>query len=363
MSEKKIPWWQPEITGEELPYIERAVADNFVNDGPLTKEFERAIAERIGVKHAMAVTSGTMALFVSLKAVGVGPGDEVIVPDLTFIATANAVRLTGATPILVDIDPVPLPLSPSAVEQALTPKVKTIIPVHVTGRATDMEALLVIARSRKIAVVEDAAEALTSQYKGRDLGTWGDFGCFSFAANKTISTGQGGMVVTDDDELFKKIWPLKDQGRLQRGSGGDDLHPLVGYNFKYTDLQAGFGLGQLHHLEQRILRMRQIYDIYHEELSQEPWISVFPLQAGGTPQWTDVHLDRRDELAAYLQSRGMDCRKYWYPLHSQQCFGLMDEAFPESTRMSARSLWLPSAFTLTDEDIRTICEEIKNFLS
>ncbi|OGF64206.1 hypothetical protein A2661_00480 [Candidatus Giovannonibacteria bacterium RIFCSPHIGHO2_01_FULL_45_24] len=361
MENKKIPWWQPQVEKEDYEFIKRALDANFVNEGPLTEEFEKKIAYFVGAKHAVATTSCTAAIFLSLKAVGVGQGDEVIVPDATFIATVNAVELAGAKPVLVDIDPETLAISVEAIKKAITPKTKAIIPVHVTGRGANMEAILDIAKKNNIFVIEDAAEALGSKHKGKFLGTLGSAGCFSFAANKTLATGQGGMIVTDSDEVFKKLRPLKDHGRPVHGTGGDDTHDTIGYNFRMTDLQAAVGLGQFAHLKERLQRMKKNYQLYAENLKDIKEIKIFHSRSEEMPQWTDVATDKRDELEKYLRGKNIDCRKYWHPIHRQLPYKLPDENFPVSSALLPKSLWLPSAFTLTDEDVLRVCDEIKKF--
>ena len=184
-------------------------------------------------------------------ALGIEPGDEVIVPDLTFIATANAARLAGAAVVLVDVDPHRLTLSPQAVEAAITPRTRAVVPVDVNGRGADYVALERICRDRGLVMVCDAAEALGSRYDGKPLGSYGDAACFSFSPNKTLTTGQGGMIVTKSASMADRLYELKDQGRRVRGSGGDDLHPVMGFNFKFTDLQAAVGLAQLEAFDAR----------------------------------------------------------------------------------------------------------------
>lgn len=347
----------------ERHYINQALDTNYVNEGPLVAEFEKKIAALVGAEHAIAATSCTAGLFLGLKAVGVGPGDEVIVPDMTFIATANAVEMTGAKTVLVDVDPTTLTISVPAIKKALTPKTKAIVPVHVTGRAAAIEEIMALAHEHNLAVVEDAAEALGSMHQGKYLGTFGQVGCFSFSANKTITTGQGGMVVTNNPDLALSMRSFKDQGRPQRGTGGNDIHDTVGFNFKMTDLQAGLGLGQYTFFEERTTRMRRHYELYYQELHTIPEITFFPcaLETGAVPQWTDIKIERRDELEQYLKDNNIDSRKYWYPIHSQKAYKLPDDNFPNSTAVSPKSLWLPSAFTLTDEDVMEVCRVIKEF--
>ena len=360
---KRLPWWSPQIGPHELGLVKEVLESGYINEGEVVERFERAIADQVGAKHAVAATSGTAALFLALAGLGVGEGDEVVVPDVTFIATANAVRLTGATPILVDVDPATLNLDPAAFERAIGSRTKAVVPVHVTGRGADMERIVAIARARELFVVEDAAEALRSKHQGRWLGTWGHAGCFSFSPNKTITTGQGGIVVTDDERLAGRLRELKDQGRPVRGTGGDDLHPALGYNFKLTNLQAAVGMGQLRYLEERLARQKRIHELYAEGLRGVRGIALLPFDvAGGAcPQWTDALCDRRDALAAHLTANGAGCRKFWHPLHTQAPYRAPDDAFPNAIAGTSRALWLPSAFTLTDDDVRHAVALIRRF--
>lgn len=363
MIDRKIPWWEPQIKAREHELVSEVLTSGYVNEGPVAFAFEEKIATLVGSAHAITATSCTSALFLALKGLGVGHGDEVIVPDMTFIATANAASLCGATPILVDVNPDDLTMSIPALRAAITPRTKAIVPVHVTGRAANMVEILKIAKEHSLFVVEDAAEALLSKYNGQYLGTLGDAGCFSFSPNKTITTGQGGVVVTNNPELNVRIRQLKDQGRPVRGSGGDDKHDVIGYNFKFTNVQAAIGMGQLDYLPERARVMQNIYTLYRENLSDIPEISFYPcdLAQGAVPQWTDIYLDQRDELSAYLLENNIDSRKYWFPLHTQKAYLQTDEQFPISSKLSPKSLWLPSAFTLTDEEVLHVCKKIRAF--
>src|ERR1700730_4776392 len=273
---RTLDFWIPQFGAEEKALVAAVIDTGFLNDGQVTTQFEMRVAELLGCKHVVATTSGTIAIFLALAGVGVGAGDEVIVPDVTFIATANAVTLAGAKPVLVDVDPLRLTLDPQCVERAITSRTKAIVPVHVSGRAADLGALIDIAAHHGLAVIEDAAEGFLSKCQGKFLGTFGIAGCFSLSPNKTITTGQGGLVATDDHRLHARLRELKDQGRSVRGTGGDDSHGSVGYNFKFTNLQAAVGLGQLKDLPRRLDRMRSIYQVYAKELKGVPGISVLP---------------------------------------------------------------------------------------
>jgi perosamine synthetase len=360
----KIEWWTPQIGPKEKELINEVLDNNFPNEGELTTLFEQKLSKLLNCKHAVAVNNATAAMFLSLKALNIGPGDEVIVPDITFIATANAVEMSGAKPILVDINPKTLNIDPKVFERAITKKTRAVIPVHVSGRASDMSTIMNIAESNDIFIVEDAAEAFMSKHKGKFLGTFGKSGCFSFSPRKTITTGQGGVIITDDDEFYIRLRELKDQGRKVRGTGGDDLHNAIGYNFKFTDLQAALGLGQLTYLESRIKRMRRNYSLYVEGLKGLDGIALFNfnINEGELPQWNDAIVELRDDLDKHLENNSIYCRRYWFPVHTQVPYKLPDDNFPNSTKLSPKAIWLPSAFTLSDEDIITVCDSIKEFM-
>lgn len=361
---RAIPWWTPQMSGGELQAVQEVLDSNYLNEGDVTERFENELAGLLGVKHVVAVTSGTAAISLALAGVGVGPGDEVIVPDLTFIATANAVSLIGARSVLVDVNPRTLTLDPEAAARAITPRTKAIAPVHVSGRGADMPELLDLARRQGLAVVEDAAEGFLSKKYGKYLGTHGNAGCLSFSPNKTITTGQGGAILTNDASLHRRLRELKDQGRPVRGTGGDDTHYSIGYNFKFTNLQAAVGLAQLRHLHPRLERMRQIYLGYSARLQDLQGLSLpgFDIAGGESPQWTDCLVENRDALDQYLAARQVHCRRFWHPIHTQAPYRLPAERFPNSSRVGPKALWLPSAFTLSDADVADVCRHISAFL-
>lgn len=360
---KKIPWWQPQIGREELELVTEVVKSNFLNDGDYTTKFESEVARLLGCKYAVAVTSGTAAIFLSLKAAGMGHGDEVVVSDLTFIATANAVSMCGAKPILVDIDPQTLNMDPKSFERAVTNETRAVVPTHVSGRGAKMEEILKVAKKYNLIVIEDAAEAFMSKYQGKFLGTYGLTGCFSFSPPKIITTGQGGMIVTNDKEVYWALRKLKDQGRPNRGTGGADIHHSVGFNFKFTNLQAAVGLGQLTQLKKRMQRMVRINELYHKLLDGFHGITIFDAdtQNGELPLWTDALCKKRNKLESFFKKKGIECRRFWFPIHTQKPYKLADRLFPASTRLSPQALWLPSAFTMSDQDVRYVCREIVKF--
>ncbi len=363
MMSGRIAWWQPELDKEERERVIQVLASNYINDGEVTEEFARRIATLSDAKFGLGVTSGTSAIYLSLVALGVGHGDEIIIPDMTFIATANAVSMADAMPVLVDVDPGTLNISVAAMEAAITSKTKAVVPVHVSGRAADMKNILRVCQQRGLAVVEDAAEAFCSRHNGRNLGTFGQTGCFSFSPNKVITTGQGGVIVTNDAAIFQRLRELKDQGRPLRGTGGADVHERIGFNFKLTNLQGAVGLGQLEKLDARLERIRQTYRIYRDELAGVNGIRVLPfkIETGEQPQWIDALAERRDELDDFLAKNGAGCRRFWFPLHTQKPYLRDDSDFPNSTRLGKEAIWLPSAFQMIDNDVRTVCRLIRQF--
>ena len=362
--QRTIDFWVPQFGSEEKTRLAEVIDSGYLNDGEVTTRFERQIAELLGCKHVVATTSGTSAIFLALAGAGIKAGDEVLVPDVTFIATANAVSLAGATPVLVDVDPHTLNMDPVAAERAITSKTKAIVPVHVSGRAADLASLGEIAKRHGLALIEDAAEALLSKYRGKYLGTIGMAGCFSLSPNKTITTGQGGLIATNDDRLHVRLRELKDQGRPVKGTGGDDTHQSLGFNFKFTNLQAAIGLAQLKELPRRADRMRSIYKGYRDGLQGVAGISVIPFNVdeGELPQWTDVLVEQRDVLYEHLASRGMRGRRFWHAIHTQAPYLRNSQDFPNSARQVPHAMWLPSAFTLSDEDVASVCREVGSFV-
>jgi perosamine synthetase len=360
-----IGWWHPVMGVEEAQAVGEVLARGFPNDGDVTEEFAARIASLAEVAHGIGVSSGSAAIYCGLVACGVGPGDEVIVPDLTFVATANAVRLAGAEPILADVRRKDFSLDPEAVEAALSPRTRAIAPVHVNGRGGSIEEIVALAERHDLSVVEDAAEALGSRFSGRPLGSFGHAAAFSFAPTKLVTTGQGGVVVTDDSAVATRVRELKDHGRAVRGTGGADSHPVFGFNFKLTNVQAAIGLAQLNRLEERLARLRTLEDWYAEELEGlEPEIRlVGGDRAGGEAHgWVDAVANDRDALIAHLRTRDIDPREFWLPLHTQPVYAAEESPFPNATWASARGFWLPSALSLERRDVATVGEAVRTFL-
>lgn len=362
---QNIPWFAPAFGAAEKDAVLAVIDSNFVNEGDVTRTFEAKIADLVGVKHCVAVTSGTMAISLALMGLGVGPGDEVIVPDLTFIATANAVRLAGAEVKLVDVEPRRFTIDPEKAAESIGPRTRALVPVDVNGRGADYEALQTLCAEHGLFMVCDACEALGSHHKGRPLGSFGDAGCFSFSPNKILTTGQGGMIATNNTDLYHRLLELKDQGRRARGTGGNDRHPALGYNFKLTNLQAALGLAQLERLPERLAQARARDQWYWEGPHNCPGVNVEGLRSaddGEYRQWADVLVDDRPRLEQALSAAAIGFRPFWYPLHTQGPYRQPSDGFEHAIAVSAQGLWLPSAFDLTREQAGRVCDVVAGAL-
>lgn len=338
----------------------------YPNDGAVSDEFGSRIAGLCGVAHGIAVSSGTAALVCALAACGVGEGDEVLVPDLTFVATANAVRAVGARPVLVDVSTEHFGMDPEGALSAITPRTRAILPVHVNGRGGAIVELVELAQDHGLAVIEDAAEALGSRHAGRPLGSFGDAACFSFAASKIITTGQGGAVVTRDASTAERVRQMKDQGRAERGTGGgDDDHPVFGLNFKLTNVQAAIGLAQLEKLPERMEHLRRLRSWYADELADiGPGVELPPTDVAGGEAlcWIDALAEDRDGLVVALRQQGIETRPFWKPVHVHGVHGDSSAAYPSATWVSAHALWLPSALSVDRAAAAAVGTALRDFV-
>ena len=331
-------------------------------EGDQCLTFEKRYADYLGSNHFRLTCSGSYALHAAIVGLGIGPGDEVIVPAHTYMATATSVLTAGAIPVVTDVDE-SITMDPDALEDAVGPQTKAVIPVHVSGRAADMEKITKIAEAHGLHVIEDAAEAFMSKGGGRYLGAFGVTGCFSFSPLKLITTGQGGVVTTNDEAVMNRLRQIKDQGRLGRSTGVDYVIPSIGYNFKLTNLQAAVGMGQLETLDWRMARLRGHYRVYERELDgiEEITLPGFDVENGEVPLWTDVLAERRDELEAYLRDNGIDSRRFWIPIHTQPSYRADGANFPNCTQAMNKALWLPADFDLTEEDVKYVCDTIREY--
>lgn len=362
-NKQKLLFWEPVIGKKEILNIKKALVSNHPNEGIFTRLFEKKIRKLLNVKYAVCVTSGTSSIFLALKSLGIKEGDEVIIPDLTFGATANAVNWSGAKLILCDVDD-NLSLDISILKKLINKKTKAIIPVHVSGRATNLDQILKLAKKNNIFVVEDAAEALFSRYKKKFLGTFGHIGCFSLTASKIITTGQGGVLVTNNKFFFREITLLKNNG-VKFMNNDNFKHIRSGYNFKFTNIQAAMGLAQIDSIQSRALKLKNNYKLYYHELKNVNEIKVqkFDVKNGSLPLWINVLAKRSNKLFNFLKKKNIFCRKFWYPLHTQIPYKKKKKFFKKSSVLSKELLWLPSSLKLSKKDIVYICIQIKKFYS
>jgi len=360
-----IPVANPDIGAEEEEAVLEAVRSGWISSqSPYVEQFEREFATWLGVKHAIAVSNGTAALHLALLALGIGSGDEVLVPDLTFASPANMVILTGARPAFIDVTREYWCIDPTDIKRRLTKRVKAIIVVHLYGHPADMDKILEIARENNIRVIEDAAEAHGAEYKGRKVGTFGDIATFSFYANKIITTGEGGMIVTNNDELADRIRLMRDHGMRPRY-----WHIIFGFNYRMTGLQAAVGLAQLRKIDMLLERKRRIAKIYEEILGNVPGIELHPKMMWAKPSYWlySILVDEkkyglsRDRLMMELEKRSIETRRFFHPLHVMPAFSNYSDEKPYaiSTYLSQHGLNLPSGPRISDDDIEYVAKTIK----
>lgn len=362
----KIPQFLPWVGKEEYASIESCFDINWITEGPLAKEFNERLLELTGAKFGVFAPNGTLAIYLALRAVDIGPGDEVIVPDFTFIGSANAVEMTGATPVFCDVNRVNFQIDVASAEKKITPHTKAVMPVHIYGTTADMDSVMAFAKKHNILVVEDAAQAIGVRYKGRHAGTFGKTSTFSFFADKTITTGEGGMIVTDDEKTYDRLLFLRNQGRKHRGTF---IHPEMGYNFRMTDIQCAIGLTQLKKLPQIIERKNTLRAVYEENLRGIEEISLFRPEPGADwiPFRVGINAKRAHELMQFMTEKGIESRTYFYPLHRQPCYNYLpesarrDEDFPNAIYGYESGVCLPTFPTLKEEEVKYICSAIRDF--
>ena len=361
MKKRIIPQTEPWLGKEELKHLAESIKNQWISGGPKLKEFQEKIAKIFGVKYAIAVCNGTQALYVALKMVDIGPGDEVIVPDFTFIATANAVVWAGAKPVFIDVDKRTFNIDPAKIEVLITPKTKAILPVHIYGQSANMPEIMRIAKKHNLKVIEDAAQGICVTYQKKAVGSFGEVGCLSFYADKVLTTGEGGMVLTNDDKLAEKAVILLNQGRTGRGWY---IHDHLGYNFRMTDLQAGVGLGQLTKLKEIIRRRKRNEKLYRKYLANVKEVEFPHEDPEGykVPFRNLIIVKDPQALLEFLNNEGVKANRSFYPLHLQPCY--KEEAgksFPNSLYLYEHLLRLPSGTLLKEEEIKYVCQKIKEF--
>ena len=370
MTSMRVPLSAPDITEAEIEAVVHVLRTPQLSLGPKLEAFERATADYVGASQAVAVNSGTSGLHLCIRCLGIGEGDEVIVPSYTFIAAANVIRMERATPIFVDIDPATLNLDPSKVEAAITPSTRAILVVHTFGRPADMAALLDIAKRHRLRVIEDACEAIGAECHSRKVGALGDAGVFAFYPNKQITTGEGGMIVTNDSALAEMARALRNQGR---GNAGEWLeHSLVGYNYRLSEMQCALGLEQLRRIESILARRAEVAAMYDQHLRGNPDLTLPGLHIPeGRISWfvyvvrlsDRLQRHHRDAIVAALRKQGIGCGRYFAPIHLQPAYSNLpkpQDPLTVTERVGVRSIALPFFNRISSEEVREVCEKLQD---
>lgn len=361
-----IPIFEPYFIGNEKKYLMECIDSNWISSqGKYIIKFENALSDYHNINHAIATSNCTTALHLSLKSLGIGPGDEVICPDLTFIAPANMISLSGARLVLVDVHPDTLTIDPLLIEKNITKNTKAIIVVHQFGHAAHMDEIMRIASKKNIKIIEDNAESIGAKYNNRMLGTFGDISTFSFFGNKIITTGEGGAVLTNNSEIATRSRVLRDHGMSQKKKY---YHVDIGYNYRMTNMQAAIGLAQVENLDNILTKRKKQMDKYYNELSNVSGITLRKYADWCKPvHWLmtitfDDNIDR-DNFITYMKKQSIDCRQAINPVHRAKHFikEYNEADFPVANKFSKQSVHLPSYTSLSDTQIKHICKVIKRF--
>ena len=357
----RIPIYQPDIGSKEKAYVNQCLDSTWISSkGEFIERFQAGFAGYIGAPQALAVSNGTVALHLALATLGLGAGDEVIVPSLTYISPVNAIRYVGATPVFADSDPVTWQVNVDDVAARITPRTRAIIVVHLYGQACDMVALAALASAHGLLLIEDCAEALGTRIGGRHVGTFGDIATFSFFGNKTITTGEGGMVVARCAAHQKLALKLRGQGLAD---DREYWHDVVGFNFRMTNICAAIGLAQLERAEDFIARKRLLAEAYTRELQGLPL--VLQAEVAGTTHsfWMCSLLtndpEQRDPLRRALREQGIETRPFFHPVHTMPMYAQGQTGLTVAVDLGARGINLPSWPGLGEEGVQTVCAAIR----
>jgi perosamine synthetase len=366
-----IPVFKPSFGEEELEALREPFKTGWIGLGPKTREFEKRFAEYIGTRFAVALNSGTAALHLALKVLNI-EGMEVITTPMTFISTNHAILYNGGIPVFVDIEPDTLNINPTEIEKNITPKTKVLLVVHYGGHACDMDSILEIAKEKNISVVEDTAHGCGGEYKGQKLGSLGDFGCFSFHAVKNMSTGEGGMITTDDPELYRRLLKLRWMGiskdtwsREEKDEKYSWYYNVdeVGFKYHMNDIPAAIGLVQLKKLEKMNLRRKEITERYDEGLKSLKWLEIPVIRSYAKPSHHNyvIKVEKRDQLNIYLQEKGISTGVHYIPNNQYEMYRSFRGDTPISDFVWKKLLTLPLFPDLKDEEVDFIIREIKEF--
>lgn len=354
----KYPVSKPSHRGNELKYLTSAIEQEFTSHlGPTVKLFEENFAQYVGTKYAVSCTSGTTALTLALAALKIAPGDEVIVPEFTMIASAWSVTYLGATPVFVDCGD-DLNVDISQIEAAITPKTKAIMPVHVYGRPCNMDEIMRIAYEYNLYVVEDACEAIGASWKEKKVGSIGDVGCFSLYANKIITSGEGGIITTNDERIYKQLCHLRSMAFNKEHSF---YHPKLAYNFRMTNIQACVALAQLEKIDEFLAKRKEICGWYDKYLTEKT--KRIPREEGSVLWMYDLLVnERRDELIQCLRENSIESRPFFRPMSEQAMYRNKTYASLRAYQTSRRGLYLPTYTDLTENDIKFISNKVNDFI-
>lgn len=361
-----IPQIQPWIDDEDLDEVIKVIKSTYVTENQATELFENIIKEYTGSRNAIAITNGTMALYVALVAMGIGSGDEVIVPNLTFVASSNAVLMTGATPVLCEVRRDTFCLDINQAHKLINQKTKVIMPVHLYGQSADMDAINAFAKTYKLYVLEDAAQGVGVFFNKKHTGTMGDIGVLSFYGNKTITTGEGGVVLTQNDDFAKKVYRLKNHGRDVKGIFE---HKHIGYNFAFTEMQAALGISQMGKLERVIKRKKQINDFYRDALINVPQMKSMEIDSRCSPVYwfTSYMVEKVEDFQNFLFDNGIQTRRFFYPLDLQPCYqnnnlvSGINQNFSVSHNIYNHGVSLPSSYNLSYKQLKKITKVIYSY--
>ncbi|MBZ5639471.1 MAG: DegT/DnrJ/EryC1/StrS family aminotransferase [Acidobacteriia bacterium] len=356
----------PDLDESDVKAVLEVLPTGRLSIGPKIEEFERAVAEYAGVPHAVAVSSGTAALHLAVKGLGIGPGDEVLVPSFTFAASVNAILYERGTPVFVDVEPDTYNLDPADLERKVTPRTRAIMAVDVFGHPVEWDAVLAVARRHALAVVDDSCEALGAEYRGTRLGRFGDAAAFAFYPNKQITTGEGGILVTADERIARLARSLRNQGRSEMGAWLE--HERLGFNYRMDEMSAALGVSQLRRLESHVAKRARVARMYGERLAGLDWVRPPIVRPHVRMSWfvyvvtLEEGLDRGPVMAA-VEARGVPVRAYFSPIHLQPYIlgevGLESADLPVTEAVARRTIALPFHNNLTEGEVERVVEAVE----
>jgi perosamine synthetase len=366
----EIPMSRPVISKEDIDEVVSVLKTPFLSMGPKTEAFEKEFAKYVGARYAAAVNSGTSALHICMRILDLKPGDEVITTPFSFVASSNCILYERAKPVFVDINPKTLNIDAEKIEEAITKKTRAILPVHVFGQPCDMDEIMRISADHKLPVIEDACEAIGAEYQKRKVGTFGQCSTFAFYPNKQMTTGEGGMILTDDKGAWKLAQSLRNQGRSERGQWLH--HERLGYNYRIDEMSAALGLSQLKRIDELLYMRARVADIYNNLLSgidgaELPFVDKKTTRMSWFVYVVRVNPKKRDVIMKKLASRGVPSKPYFTPITAQpfykELFGFRESDFPICEEAGKSCLALPFFGQMTEEQVIYVCKTLKEAIA